>query len=70
MNYRAVSSSWVAAVAYDAQSQTMGVKTRDGAEYHYQGVPRFVYQQFTGSGSIGKAMWRTVLGRYSYRRVA
>lgn len=53
MNYVAVSSSNIAAIAYDDVGRVLGVQFLNGREYWYHGVARAVYQAFLGAGSKG-----------------
>jgi hypothetical protein len=53
MEYQAVSSTSVAAVAYDVASSTLGVRFLKGGEYHYYGVPQEVHEGIFGSSSVG-----------------
>jgi hypothetical protein len=43
MDYVAVSSSTIPAIAYDGEGRTLGVQFTNGGEYWYHGVPRPVY---------------------------
>jgi YD repeat-containing protein len=53
MDYVSVSSSNIAAIAYDDAGRVLGVEFRNGREYRYHGVGRSVYQDFLGAGSKG-----------------
>jgi len=53
MNYVAVSSSNIEAIAYDDAGRVLGVQFLNGREYMYHGVGRAVYQGFLGAGSKG-----------------
>jgi len=53
MEYVPVSSSNVAAVAYDDATNTLGVRFLNGTEYHYSGVPRDVYEGLLNASSVG-----------------
>jgi hypothetical protein len=71
MDYVPVTSSHVAAVAYDSGSNTLGVRYSNGSEYHYQGVPEEVYQGFFTASSIGQHLDQFVKKPgYAYTRVA
>ena len=54
MEYVSVSSSTVAAIGYDADAATLGVRFLSGAEYHYHGVPNEVYEGFFTAASVGR----------------
>ncbi|HEY0015930.1 MAG TPA: KTSC domain-containing protein [Longimicrobium sp.] len=53
MDYVAVSSSNIAAIAYDDAGRVLGVQFLNGREYRYHGVGRPVYMGFLGAGSKG-----------------
>ena len=53
MEYKSVTSSNVAAVAYDDATSTLGVRFLNGTEYQYSGVPRDVYEGLLGASSVG-----------------
>jgi hypothetical protein len=53
MNYVAVSSSNIAAIAYDHEGRVLGVQFLNGREYRYHGVAPSVYRGFLGAGSKG-----------------
>jgi len=53
MEYQSVTSSNVAAVAYDDATNTVGVRFLNGSEYHYHGVSRDVYEGLKGASSVG-----------------
>lgn len=53
MDYVSVSSSNVAAIGYDDDTNTLGVKFLNGSEYHYSGVPKDVYNGLLSASSVG-----------------
>lgn len=53
MEWTPVSSSHVAAVGYDDSTNTLGVRFLTGAEYHYPGVPRSIYEGLLSAPSVG-----------------
>lgn len=54
MDYVAVSSSNLSAIAYDAETSTLGVRFLNGSEYQYHGVPKDVYDGFFTASSVGR----------------
>lgn len=54
MEYSAVTSTSVAAVAYEDESNTLGIRYMNGSEYHYYGVPREVFEGILGASSVGR----------------
>ena len=69
MDYVSVSSSNIAAIAYDDAGRTLGVQFTHGGEYWYHGVPRSVYQGFLGAGSKGHYFGAFVRNAYAGIRV-
>ena len=53
MEWTTVSSSNVAAVGFDDDTGTLGVRFQSGAEYHYPGVPRSIYEGLLTAPSVG-----------------
>ena len=69
MDYVAVSSSTIAAIAYDDQGRTLGVRFAHGGEYWYHGVPQPVYQDFAGAESKGRYFGEFVRNAYACAKV-
>jgi hypothetical protein len=70
MEYIPVSSSNVAAVAYNAPTNTLGVRFLNGSEYHYFGVPEEIFEALKSATSVGTYLNAAVKkGGYSYQRV-
>ena len=53
MEYLSVTSSNLAAIAYDENGQILGVRFQRSGEYHYHGVPREVFEGFAAAPSMG-----------------
>jgi hypothetical protein len=70
MDYFAVSSSNVAAVGYQSETNTLGVRFLDGSEYHYFGVPEDVFEGLRSASSVGSYLNQYVKkAGYSYSKV-
>ena len=54
MDYQPVSSSTVAAIGYDADSNTLGVQFVKGGEYHYYSVGPDVFEGMKAAPSVGR----------------
>jgi hypothetical protein len=54
MNYQSVSSSTIAAIAYDSEQSVLGVRFLAGTEYHYFGVPQDVHDGLLSAASVGR----------------
>jgi len=68
MGWRSVSSSNVAAVGYDEDTMTMGVRFLNGSEYEYYSVPRDTYDALVNATSVGKFLHYYVKGHYVFER--
>jgi len=53
MEYVSVSSSNIAAVGYDDETNTLGVRFLNGSEYQYANVPKEVYEGLLSAASVG-----------------
>jgi KTSC domain len=53
MDYVSVSSTSVAAIGYESETNTLGVRFQNGGEYHYFGVPEDVFEALKSASSIG-----------------
>jgi hypothetical protein len=65
-----VSSSNVAAVGYNEQRETLGVRFLNGSEYEYSGVDKDMALALRDATSVGKFLHAFIKGRYPYERVA
>ncbi len=66
-----VSSSNIARVGHDVQSQTLRIEFRDGATYEYFDVPEHIFQGLLNppGGSVGQFFNQNVKGHYRYSRL-
>ena len=54
MDRESVSSSNIASIGYDADSETLEVEfLKGGKVYHYFNVPKFVHEQLMQADSVG-----------------
>lgn len=60
------SSSNIASISFDPDTDTLTVEFRDGDSYDYLNVPPQVYRAFTAAGSAGQYFIRHVKGRFPY----
>lgn len=65
-----VSSSNIAALGYEEESNTLAVEFNSGALYHYADVPREVYEALDNSQSIGKFFNANIKKQYDSERVS
>lgn len=63
-----VSSSNIAAVGYDAASQSVYVQFINGSTYAYKGVPEHEFENLRTASSIGSYLNRNYKNVYPYER--
>jgi hypothetical protein len=64
-----VSSSNIASVGYDAESQTAYVAFLNGSTYAYKGVSAQEFENLKTASSIGSYLNRNFKNQYPYERV-
>jgi len=69
MDYVAVASSNLEAVAYDEMRRILGVRFRNGREYWYHGASSTVYRGLLSAGSKGRYFDAFVKPVYGCTRV-
>ncbi len=69
MNRQSVSSSNIASIGYDANSQTLEIEFLNGGVYQYFDVPQYVYEDLMNAGSHGQYLARNIKGTYRYSKV-
>jgi hypothetical protein len=69
MNRLPVSSTDVASIGYDPDSQTLEVEFLSGGIYQYFQVPQSTYEEFINAPSKGKYLHQNIKNRYPYSRV-
>ncbi len=65
----AVTSSNIAEVGYDKESQTMEILFSNGRIYQYFDVPDQTYHDLLTASSHGQFLAREIKGRFRYARV-
>lgn len=63
-----VSSSNIAAVGYDSESQHVHVQFLNGSTYIYKGVPEHEYENLRTAPSVGAYLNRNFKNVYPYER--
>lgn len=66
---RPVSSSNVAAVGYEPETQTLFVDFLNGGRYTYDGVPEDVFIGMLSAESVGRFLHQNVKGIYPYTKI-
>jgi hypothetical protein len=69
MNRQAVSSSNIASIGYDADSQTLEIEFLNGGVYQYFDVPQYVYEELMNADSHGQYLAQNIKGVYRFSKV-
>ena len=69
MTLQPVNSSNLAAVGYDADTQTLTIEFRKSGTYEFFDVPESVYQEVMAAGSPGEYFGHNIRGKYRYAKV-
>jgi KTSC domain len=72
VNRRPVTSSNIASIGWEADSQgegTMEVQFKSGHVYAYHEVPESVYQSALGASSVGKFIASEVVDHFEHTRL-
>lgn len=70
MKLEPVTSSQIEAIGYDAATQTLRVKFKNGGEYDYAGVSPDKHATMIKAESVGKFLGQHIKGRHAYKKVA
>ena len=63
-----ISSSFLAAIGYNAETQTLEVEFKSGRIYQYIGVEPETHKAMMGADSVGTFYSRAITGKYENRR--
>lgn len=69
MNRQAVTSSSIASIGYDVDSQTLEIEFSDGGVYQYFDVLQNIYDELMSAGSHGQYLAQNIKGYYRYSKV-
>jgi hypothetical protein len=69
MNRQAVTSSNIASIGYDANSQTLEVEFLNGGVYQYFDVPHHIYNGIMSADSHGQYLAQNIKGVYRYSKI-
>lgn len=69
MKRQSVSSSNIASIGYDAQSQTLEIEFLNGGVYQYFDVPESIYNGIMSAASHGEYLAQHIKGHYRYSKV-
>jgi hypothetical protein len=68
MEWREISSSVIARVAYDETSRTLIIEFRSGTFYDYFDVPESIYRELLSAESAGNYFAENIRDIYRYAR--
>lgn len=69
MQRQPVSSSNIASIGYDGQSETLEVEFLDGSVYQYYNVPSGTHGGLMAASSHGSYLSANIKGRYQYQKL-
>lgn len=69
MHRQPVSSSNIASIGYEAETETLEVEFLDGSIYHYFNVPSSLYDGLMNAASHGVYLNANIKGKYQYQRL-
>lgn len=69
MNRKAVTSSNIASIGYDEDSQTLEVQFLDGSIYQYFDLPSHLNEGLMNASSHGQYLAQNIKGVYRYSKV-
>lgn len=69
MNRQPVTSSNIASIGYDADSQTLEIEFLNGGVYQYFDVPQHVHQELMNASSHGQYLAQNIKGIYRFSKV-
>jgi len=71
MKYQPVTSSNISEMGHEGE--TLGVRFKNGTEYHYSNVPPSIFDQLLNAASVGRTFNELIKSKpsgYPYRQVA
>lgn len=69
MNRQPVTSSNIASIGYDVDSQTLEIEFLNGGVYQYFDVPQHVHDELMNADSHGQYLAQNIKGAYRYSKV-
>jgi hypothetical protein len=69
MRRELVSSSNIASIGYDENSQTLEIEFLNGTIYQYFDVPNRIFQEIMAANSHGQYLAQNIKGIYRYSKV-
>jgi hypothetical protein len=68
MDWQSVVSSNISELAHDPETNTLGVKFKNGGTYYYQGVDATKYNALLKADSIGKHLHEHIKGKHEFSK--
>lgn len=69
MDKNPVTSSTIAAIGYDEDSQTLEIEFLNGNVYQYFDVPQYIGNEILNAPSCGQYLSQNIKGIYRYSKV-
>lgn len=69
MNRQPITSSNIASIGYDADSQTLEIEFLNGNVYQYFDIPQYVYEELMNASSHGQYLAQNIKGIYRFSKV-
>lgn len=69
MEREPVSSSNLASVGYDENTETLEIEFSSGSVYEYRNVPPGIFSELMGAGSLGSFFNREIRTSFPYEKV-
>lgn len=66
---KAVTSSQIEAIGYDAPTNTLAIKFKTGGLYHYADYPQKHWDQFSAAESVGSFFHKNIRGQFTHTRL-
>ncbi len=69
MERQSVTSSNIASIGYDNESETLEIEFLNGTLYQYFDIPEHIYEELISADSHGKYLAQNIKGNYRYSKV-
>ncbi len=66
---KSVQSNDIAAIGYDAETETLRIEFHSGGIYEYDDFPLVEWERFEATDSYGRHFHRAIRGNYRARKV-
>ncbi len=69
MEREPVSSSNIAAIGYDSETEILEVEFTNGSIYEYRNIPIFLYEELMSASSYGSFFNREIRNAFAYEKI-